>query len=111
MLNFTAGASGLISACQTAEIKTVITARKFVRTAELDDVVGELSRKVEVLYLEDIAERIPLLTKLRGFVIARFDFGLKQRHRQRNPVAVGYRPRPTPKFAGEHEPDCIARRF
>ena len=83
MLNFTAGASGIISACEIADIKTVVTARRFIRTAKLDDVVEDLSRKVQVLYLEDIAESISLLTKLRGFVIARFDYGLKQRHRQR----------------------------
>ncbi|MGD8560525.1 MAG: AMP-binding protein, partial [Gammaproteobacteria bacterium] len=83
MLNFTVGANGMISACETAQIKTVITARQFVRTAKLDDVVDELSRKVDVLYLEDIAAHIPLWTKLRSYVIARFDYGLKRRHRQR----------------------------
>lgn len=83
MLNFTVGANGMISACETAQIKTVITARQFVRTAKLDDVVNELSRKVQVLYLEDIARQIPLWTKIRGYVIAKFDYGLKRRHRQR----------------------------
>lgn len=83
MLNFTVGASGMVSACETAQIKTVITAKRFVRMSNLDDVVDELSRNVTVLYLEDIAEKIPLLTKLRGLLISKFDRGLKRRHRQR----------------------------
>jgi len=83
MLNFTVGASGMISACETAQIKTVITAKRFVRMSNLDDVIDELSRKVNVLYLEDIADKIPLWTKLRGMLIAKFDRGLKRRHRRR----------------------------
>ncbi|HEY5603434.1 MAG TPA: AMP-binding protein [Gammaproteobacteria bacterium] len=83
MLNFTVGAHGMISACETAQINTVITARQFIRTAKLGEVADELARKVKVLYLEDIAKHISLYQKLRGIIIAKFDRGLKRRHRQR----------------------------
>lgn len=82
MLNFTVGANGMISACETARIKTVVTARKFIDTAKLNDVVAELSRRVNVVYLEDVAEKITLLQKLRGLLISRFDPGLKRRHQR-----------------------------
>ncbi|NOZ53425.1 MAG: AMP-binding protein [Gammaproteobacteria bacterium] len=83
MLNFTVGASGMISACETAQIKTVITAKRFIRMSKLDDAIEALARKVTVLYLEDIAEKIPLRSKIRGVIISKFDRGLKRRHRQR----------------------------
>ena len=83
LLNFTVGANGMLSACHTATITTVITSRKFIQTAKLDDVIVELNRSVTVLYLEDIQQSISLFTKIRGFMISKFDWGLKQRHRRR----------------------------
>jgi len=82
MLNFTAGPSGIVSACETAELKTVITAKAFITKAKLENVITALGSHVKVIYLEDIAKTISLPAKLRGWVIGHFDFGLKVRHRK-----------------------------
>ncbi len=73
MLNFTVGAQGMISACETAVLKRVITSRKFIEQAKLTDIANTLANKVELIYLEDVAEKISLLSKLCGFFISRFD--------------------------------------
>ncbi|WP_455212587.1 AMP-binding protein [Kaarinaea lacus] len=83
MLNYTVGGQGMISACETAKIKTVITAKAFVVKAGLQDEVHELGKRVKILYLEDVAKDISLYTKIRSFVISKFDKGLKRRHRVR----------------------------
>lgn len=82
MLNFTAGAAGLLSACETAQIKTVITARVFISKANLTDVAALLAAQVNLVYLEDIAKSIDLVTKIRSYLISHFDWGLKGRHRR-----------------------------
>ncbi len=66
MLNYSTGAAGMISACQTAQIKTVLSSRKFVELAHLQTDLDLLSEKVDVIYLEDLAETISTTDKLRG---------------------------------------------
>lgn len=66
MLNYSTGAAGMISACQTAQIKTVLSSRKFVELAHLQTDLDLLSEKVDVIYLEDLAEMITTFDKLRG---------------------------------------------
>jgi acyl-[acyl-carrier-protein]-phospholipid O-acyltransferase/long-chain-fatty-acid--[acyl-carrier-protein] ligase len=83
MLNYTVGGQGMISACETAEIKTVITAKTFVLKAGLQDEIRELEKRTKVLYLEDVAKDISTYIKIRSFIISKFDKGLKRRHRVR----------------------------
>ncbi len=66
MLNFTAGARTLKTAARAAEVKKVVTARKFVELAKLETLVGDLSGTVEFLYLEDMKETLSLLDKARA---------------------------------------------
>ncbi|MSR16720.1 MAG: acyl-[ACP]--phospholipid O-acyltransferase [Methylococcaceae bacterium] len=66
MLNYSTGAGGMIAACKTAQIKTVLSSRKFVELANLKNDMDSLSEKVDVIYLEDLAETISTLDKLRG---------------------------------------------
>jgi acyl-[acyl-carrier-protein]-phospholipid O-acyltransferase/long-chain-fatty-acid--[acyl-carrier-protein] ligase len=72
MLNFSAGAKGMISACETAAIKTVYTSRRFIKAARLEQTVEELGAKVKVVYLDDLVPTVTLLDKLRGAMNARF---------------------------------------
>jgi acyl-[acyl-carrier-protein]-phospholipid O-acyltransferase/long-chain-fatty-acid--[acyl-carrier-protein] ligase len=62
MLNFTTGLSGMKSALATARIKRVVTARKLVEMAGLQEVVAGLD--AEVLYLEDVRKKLTLANKL-----------------------------------------------
>lgn len=66
MLNFTAGVKNLRATAETASIKKVVTAHKFVELAGLSSLIAELSEFLEILYLEDIREEIGLKGKLRA---------------------------------------------
>jgi acyl-[acyl-carrier-protein]-phospholipid O-acyltransferase/long-chain-fatty-acid--[acyl-carrier-protein] ligase len=67
MLNFTVGLTNMRSACATAEIRTVVTARAFVEQAKLQDIVAALAADgLRVLYLEDIGAGIGAVEKLWG---------------------------------------------
>jgi len=71
MLNFSVGASGIISACETAAVKSIITSRQFIEAASLDSVIDNLKQHVDIYYLEDQASNIGFGDKLRGFWQAR----------------------------------------
>jgi acyl-[acyl-carrier-protein]-phospholipid O-acyltransferase/long-chain-fatty-acid--[acyl-carrier-protein] ligase len=58
MLNFTAGPRNLKAAIALAEAKLVLTSRRFVAQAKLEELVSELQTAATVLYLEDIRESI-----------------------------------------------------
>lgn len=79
MLNFTAGASSIISACETAQLHTVYTSRQFVTAARLEQLVTTMREKVSVIYLEDIRDRISLLAMLKAVIASRFARTLYQR--------------------------------
>ena len=69
MINFSAGVNSIVSACTTARIKRVVTARKFVEMGKLGNVVEAMTAAgVNVLYLEDIAAKLGLADKLMGLV-------------------------------------------
>ena len=68
MLNFSVGKKSVLSACKTADIKTIITSRKFIRFGKLDDMVAGLEEDHNVIYLEDLGKKISLLNKLLGFL-------------------------------------------
>ncbi|MBE0436719.1 MAG: AMP-binding protein [Methylomicrobium sp.] len=68
MLNFSTGSAGMLSACSTAKIKTVLTSRRFIELAKLQDDADRLSQQVDLLYLEDLANQITPLNKLVGLV-------------------------------------------
>ncbi|GLQ21758.1 AMP-binding protein [Algimonas porphyrae] len=66
MLNFTAGIQNLRAAAETAPLKTIVTAHKFVELAGLSSLVSELSEFADILYLEDMREEIGLSGKVRA---------------------------------------------
>lgn len=68
MINFTSGRSAIESAIETAELKTLITSRKFVEAFEIEALMQALEEKVNILYLEDIKAEIGLLDKLAGLL-------------------------------------------
>ena len=71
MLNFTAGVRGLVTAIETAGIKLVLTSRAFVEAGGLEAEVAALAEEAEVVYLEDLRDRIGLATKLGALACAR----------------------------------------
>lgn len=64
MLNFSAGAQAVLSACETAQVRTVLTSRRFVELARLTPMIDEIAKGARIVYLEDIKKDIGL----RGFL-------------------------------------------
>ena len=71
MLNFTVGSKGLTAACETAQIKVVITSRRFILMAKLAPLIETISEKVKLIYLEDVKQQITLTDKLTGLLRAK----------------------------------------
>ncbi len=91
MLNFTAGARGLVIACETADVDVVYTARAFVQEAGLEKQTAALEELARVVYLEDLAPRVSVLRKLRALWCAyapTLAYRLRQRKRDPHDVAV-----------------------
>ncbi len=86
MLNFTIGAHGMVAACETAQIKRVITSRRFIEQGKLDAVAERLSEQVELVYLEDLATQIGTIDKLSGAIAAKFS-SVNYRRLSGNPSA------------------------
>lgn len=63
MLNYTAGADGMQSACDLAQIKTILTSRKFLENPKLADAVSKL-RGIKLVCLEDLRPQFTLSDKL-----------------------------------------------
>jgi acyl-[acyl-carrier-protein]-phospholipid O-acyltransferase/long-chain-fatty-acid--[acyl-carrier-protein] ligase len=78
MLNFTIGPAGLLSACETASIRQVITSHLFVQRAGLEAAVALLAESVELIYLEDLAKRISALDKIKALLTCRAESLIKQ---------------------------------
>ncbi|TAN52032.1 MAG: acyl-[ACP]--phospholipid O-acyltransferase, partial [Rhodospirillales bacterium] len=60
MLNFTTGAGNVLSACETACIRTVITSKRFIEQARLGALAEALKDKVRLVYLEDVRDEMGL---------------------------------------------------
>ena len=70
LLNFTAGAGPVCSACQTARISVVYSSRLFVRKAGLDALVTALEQQVTVIFLEDVRHQLtPWKLFLAGLLV------------------------------------------
>ncbi|MCA8900024.1 MAG: AMP-binding protein [Hyphomonas sp.] len=68
MLNFTAGSRNLKAAMRAAKINKIVTARKFVELGSLEGLIGELESVAEIIYLEDVREKLSLRDKLAAIV-------------------------------------------
>jgi len=66
MLNFSAGAEAMLTACAAAEATTIISSRAFIEKAKLGKVVERLEQQVRILWTEDLRASLGLRAKLRG---------------------------------------------
>jgi len=67
MLNFTAGATNILSACTAAQVKHVLTSRAFVTQAKLGPVIEEMEKQVKIVWLDDLRAEIGFKDKLIGY--------------------------------------------
>ncbi len=69
MLNFSSGISSILVACQTVQVKHVVTSRKFIKLAELTELEQALiADGIEFIYLEDVAKNISTKTKILALI-------------------------------------------
>ncbi len=69
MLNFSAGEATILSACQTAQVKTVLSSRKFIEMGEFQPLVDGLEAQgITFHWLEDIKDSIGLGNKIAGLL-------------------------------------------
>jgi acyl-[acyl-carrier-protein]-phospholipid O-acyltransferase / long-chain-fatty-acid--[acyl-carrier-protein] ligase len=68
MINFSAGAANILSACKAAQVETILTSRGFIEKGRLDALIAAIEGGVAIVYLEDIRPGISGLDKLRGLL-------------------------------------------
>jgi acyl-[acyl-carrier-protein]-phospholipid O-acyltransferase/long-chain-fatty-acid--[acyl-carrier-protein] ligase len=67
MLNFSSGIKNIVSACKMANIKSVITSRKFIEMGKLTEVINSLTEQhMSIIYLEDLRDEISVFDKIKG---------------------------------------------
>ena len=66
MLNVSAGAEGMLSACKTAVLEVVVSSRAFVARGKLDGVVARMQAQVRFVWLEELRDGVGTADKLRG---------------------------------------------
>ena len=71
MLNYSTGASGMTSACHTAQVNTVLTSRRFIELGKFDQDATQLAENLNLVYLEDLGEKISGLDKLQALIQAK----------------------------------------
>jgi acyl-[acyl-carrier-protein]-phospholipid O-acyltransferase/long-chain-fatty-acid--[acyl-carrier-protein] ligase len=70
LLNFTAGVKNLRAAAELAELKTIITSRRFIDQAKLDDEITALGEGRRVIYLEEVRKQITSFDKAYGALLS-----------------------------------------
>ena len=68
MLNFTSGELNLKAAIKAAGVTRILSARRFVTQAKLDDLMDELATVAEIVWLDDLRKTISLQDKLFGLM-------------------------------------------
>lgn len=70
MLNFTAGSRNIRAACEAGQMKTIVTSKKFVLLAGLQELITDLEKDLSIVYLEDLRDSLGGIDKVRGLVEA-----------------------------------------
>ncbi|MGB0750033.1 MAG: AMP-binding protein, partial [Magnetospiraceae bacterium] len=66
MLNFSTGSANMIAAIQAAQVTKVVTSRRFIMMARLQELVAQLAEHVSFIYLEDERYDISPFAKIYG---------------------------------------------
>jgi acyl-[acyl-carrier-protein]-phospholipid O-acyltransferase/long-chain-fatty-acid--[acyl-carrier-protein] ligase len=68
MINFTAGAANILSGCEAARVKTILTSRAFIEKGKLDKLAAALQEHVALVYLEDLRAGVSAFDKLKALL-------------------------------------------
>lgn len=73
MLNFSLGARSMINSCKSADVRTVITSRRFIELGKLEALVSAaLDAGIRIIWLEDLAPSITTCKKISAALRAQF---------------------------------------
>jgi len=68
MLNFTSGERNLKAAIAAGGVKRILSAKRFIDQAKLDELIAELATVAEITWLDDLRKTIGLPDKLFGLM-------------------------------------------
>ncbi|MBX9461006.1 MAG: AMP-binding protein [Brevundimonas sp.] len=68
MINFTAGERNIKAAIEAAGVGKILTARRFVQQAKIEDLIARIETVAEVVWLDDVRKSIGLPDKLYGLM-------------------------------------------
>ncbi|MEN8259321.1 MAG: AMP-binding protein [Pseudomonadota bacterium] len=89
LLNYSTGATSLLSACRTAQIKTIVTSRRFIEISKQKATAQQLAEVTNLVYLEDLAANISRLERLKALIKTyTADHWYERRERGANDPAV-----------------------
>jgi acyl-[acyl-carrier-protein]-phospholipid O-acyltransferase/long-chain-fatty-acid--[acyl-carrier-protein] ligase len=64
MLNYSTGAINMAAACTAAEVRTIVTSRRFIEAGNLQGDLDVLARQARIVYLEDIRATVATADKI-----------------------------------------------
>jgi len=92
MLNFSTGAANAVLACRAAQVRNLLTSRRFVEMGKLAELIAAIEAAgVKVRYLEDLRSEMSSLDKLVGLVggtLPQLTYWLACRRRDPDQAAV-----------------------
>jgi acyl-[acyl-carrier-protein]-phospholipid O-acyltransferase/long-chain-fatty-acid--[acyl-carrier-protein] ligase len=69
ILNFSSGTANVVTMCRSALISNILTSRKFIEMAQLQDLVQVLVNiGIQIFYLEDIARTFTWMDKIQAYL-------------------------------------------
>jgi len=69
MLNFSVGSKNMVSMCNTAKVKMIITSHTFIHGAKMENVIDDLREAgYNIFFLEDLRKYITLRDKLEAYI-------------------------------------------
>ena len=68
MINFTAGERNIKAAIGAAGVKKILTARRFIQQAKLEELIEQIGSVAEIVWLDDVRASIGLPDKLYGLM-------------------------------------------
>ncbi len=68
MLNFTSGEANIKAAIKASGLKKILTAKRFITQAKLDDLIEDLGTVAEIVWLDDVRKTIGLPDKVYGLM-------------------------------------------
>lgn len=72
MLNFTSGLRNVRAACAAGRVGKILTSRRFVAQARLEELVDGLAETLEIVWLEDLRKRIGAADRAYAVLAATF---------------------------------------